>query len=269
MRASGGSVTNLGASSLLRSFGELVSKANFASSPPPRIVFVGSVVAATISGAVGFGGALLLLPLLTRIVGPELGVPLLTLAEVVGNATRAALGIRSVAWWSAPHFLCAAVPSAVLGSYCFVALPKTLVTRLIGAAILVFVLLRWRGLLTFRMTPLRLAASGFLVGFLSGLVGSAGPLAAAAFLSLDLSPLAYVATEAVTAVVMHAAKSLVYRRFVQLDANAWVLAALLSAGMILGSWIGRRTIERLSSERFRVVVGGLLVLMAAQMLILG
>jgi uncharacterized membrane protein YfcA len=174
------------------------------------VLFVGSVAAAAVSGAVGFGGALLLLPLLTRAVGPSFGVPLLTFAQLVGNVSRAAFGVRHIAWKPALLFLGLAVPASIAGSYCFVAWPKTLVVRAIGIAILVFVLLKWRGALSFRMSSFRLAAAGAIVGFLSGLVGSAGPLGAAAFLSLDLTPVSYIATEATTAVVMHASKLLVY-----------------------------------------------------------
>ena len=50
---------------------------------------------------------------------------------------------------------------------------------------------------------------GGIVGLLSGLVGSAGPLGAAIFLSLGLPPVAYVASEAVTAFVMHGVKIIV------------------------------------------------------------
>ncbi len=88
-------------------------------------------------------------------------------------------------------------------------------------------------------------------------------------MSLDLAPVTYIATEASTAVAMHATKAIIYRHFVAFDAHAWRLAALLSLGMVMGSWIGKRTVERLSVERFRTVVGILLALMGAQMVVFG
>ena len=48
------------------------------------LLFIGAFVASAISGAAGFGGALLLLPLLTRTVGAELAVPLPTERKVDG-----------------------------------------------------------------------------------------------------------------------------------------------------------------------------------------
>ena len=55
---------------------------------------------------------------------------------------------------------------------------------------------------------------GELVGLLSGLVGSAGPLGAAIFLSLNLNPIAYIASEAVTATAMHVVKTMVYQKYI-------------------------------------------------------
>jgi uncharacterized membrane protein YfcA len=233
------------------------------------LLFVGAIAAAAISGSVGFGGALLLLPLLTRSVGPEVGVPLLTVAQLVGNFSRALFGLRVIAWRIAMTFLVAAVPTAVLGSLCFVALPKSVLTRAIGLVVLVLVTLKWRGLLQFEMNLSRLAAAGAVVGFLSGLVGSAGPLGAAAILALNLTPLAYIATEATTAVAMHACKLFVYGHFVPFDRTAWQLAALLSLAMIMGTWIGKKTVERLPVARFRTIVGALLVALAFQMIVFG
>jgi hypothetical protein len=79
--------------------------------------------------------------------------------------------------------------------------------------ILALVFFKSRGLLTFHMNDRRLACAGGVVGFLSGLVGSAGPLGAAAFLSLDLTLASYIATGATTAIAMHASKMFIYGHF--------------------------------------------------------
>lgn len=47
----------------------------------PVILFIAAFAAAAISGAAGFGGALLLLPLLVAMVGVTQAVPLLTIAQ--------------------------------------------------------------------------------------------------------------------------------------------------------------------------------------------
>lgn len=52
------------------------------------LLLTSAFVAAAISGSAGFGGALLLLPLLTHIVAVSGAVPLLTIAQLVGNISR-------------------------------------------------------------------------------------------------------------------------------------------------------------------------------------
>jgi Sulfite exporter TauE/SafE len=132
---------------------------------------VSAFLAAAISGAARFGGALLLLPLLTRVVGPTLAVPLLTLAQLVGNLSRVAFGFREIHWSPALLFLMSAAPCSVLGSLSFVAIPKPLIVRLIRGAILLFVALRYFQVLKLPPSTGLLIGGGGIVGFLSGLVG--------------------------------------------------------------------------------------------------
>jgi hypothetical protein len=231
-------------------------------------LLAGSFVAAVVSGSAGFGGALLLLPLLTHVVGVTSAVPLLTIAQLVGNLSRVAFGWRAIRWRPVLLFLAPALPAAALGAWWFTALPKGLMVRGLGVAILIFVALKLRGL-TFKPSPHLLLIGGAVVGLLSGLVGSAGLLGAAVFLSLNLPPLAYVASEATTAVAMHLVKWIVYESAISLDADFWPLAAGMSAAMIAGTWVGKRVIERLPAHRFQLFVAALLAVTAVQMIVTG
>lgn len=231
-------------------------------------LFAGAFVAAVISGSAGFGGALLLLPLLNHAVGVTLAVPLLTVAQLVGNLSRVVFGWREIRWRPVLLFLAPALPAAALGAWWFIALPRALTVRCLGAAILLLVVLKLSGL-KFKPSPGLLTGGGAVVGLLSGLVGSAGLLGAAIFLSLDLPPVAYVASEATTAVAMHLVKWAVYQRVVVLDGAFWSLAAGVSAAMIAGAWVGKRLIETLPAARFRLLVAGLLAVTAVQMLWMG
>lgn len=230
------------------------------------LLIAGSFLAALISGSVGFGGALLLLPLLTSTVGVTEAIPLLTVAQLMGNLSRAAFGFREIRWRPVLIFLVGAVPLSALGAVFFVAISPTLVSRFVGIAILVFVLLKTFGLLTFRPTNTVLLVGGGIVGLVSGLVGSAGPLGAAVFLSLNLPPVAYVASEAVTAVAMHTTKTFIYGSEMQFSASFWPLSLALGGAMILGSWAGKRLIERLSTNWFGRLVSILLVVSALQLI---
>ena len=233
------------------------------------VLFIGAFLAAAISGAAGFGGALLLLPLLVAYVGAEQAVPLLTVAQLIGNLSRAGFGFSKIQWKPVALFLVGAIPLAILGALSFLQLPKELVTRCIGLAIIVFVVLKITGVLKLKPGKLLLIIGGGVVGFLSGLVGSAGPIGAVIFLTLGLPPVAYVASEATTALVMHGVKLIIYQQFISLDQQFWFLAILLGIAMILGTWTAKRFIEKITPENFQKYISILLIAIGLYMLIHG
>jgi uncharacterized membrane protein YfcA len=98
------------------------------------LLIAGPFAAAAISGSIGFGGALLLLPLLNQVVGVTEAVPLLTIVQIIGNGARAVMGWRHIRWRSVLLFLAAAIPFSMLGALSFASLPTGLVTRLVGGA---------------------------------------------------------------------------------------------------------------------------------------
>ncbi len=100
----------------------------------------------------------------------------------------------------------------------------------------------------------------------------AGPLGAAVFLSLQLPARAYVASEAVTAVLMHLAKSITYGRYAALTldelfqglAQGGVLVLVLV--LVLGSRTGRALLRRMPERGFAKLVETLLVVSAVSLL---
>lgn len=128
------------------------------------LLFVASFAAAAVSGAAGFGEALLLLPLLVATVGVTQAVPLLTIAQLIGNLSRAGFGFTQIHWKPVGLFLLGAIPPAILGALSFVQLPKELITRAIGTAILVSVGLKHFGLLKIKSGSAALIGGGGVEG---------------------------------------------------------------------------------------------------------
>lgn len=233
------------------------------------LLFVGGFLAAAVSGFAGFGGALLLLPVLVYALGTDLAVPVLTMAQLIGNLSRAGFGFREIKWRPVALFCVGAVPLTVLGAALFVTVPSELITRLVGLAIIAFVILRFFNLIKLKGATATMVSGGGVTGFISGLVGSAGPLGAAVFLSLNLSPTSYVASEAVTAVVMHLTKVMVYQSSLDLGVYALLMGLFMGLAMVLGTWVGRRIIAILPKGKFVNLVGVLLIVVGAQMALFG
>lgn len=231
------------------------------------LLFIASWLAATVSGAAGFGGALILLPFLANTVGAKAAVPLLTIAQLLGNLSRVWFGRKEINWQPVGYFVLGAIPFSIVGARVFVDLPKDIIMMGIGLLLIAIVVMKRLKIVKFEINPKWFVPAGALVGFLSAVVGSAGPLGAAFFLGLNLPPVSYVASEAVTAVSMHVTKTVVYQKYTFIGQRELLQGFFLGAAMILGSWSGKKVIEKLPREKFMVFVEVLLVLSAVQLIL--
>lgn len=232
------------------------------------ILILASFVAAFISGSAGFGGALLLLPIVTACVGVELAVPVLTLAQLIGNLSRMAFGFKEIEWKSVGWFCLTAIPLSALGAFSFTTLPAELAARVIGVALIAFVIftLKKKG---FKAGKKTLLLGGGITGLLSGIAGSAGPIGAAVFLSLGLPPVAYIASEATTATAMHIMKTVIYNSVAEVSLQAIVLGLIMGATMIAGTYCANRFIKKIEKKRFQKYVAVLLLAIGVYMLVFG
>lgn len=63
----------------------------------PLLVAV-ALLASVLSAVAGFGGAIILLPVLTLAFGVRDAVPILTVAQLIGNASRVWFNRRDISW---------------------------------------------------------------------------------------------------------------------------------------------------------------------------
>ena len=225
-----------------------------------------ALVAATLAAVTGFGGAAVLLPVLVLAFGVRDAVPILTVAQLVGNGSRVwfnrdQLDLHVVGW-----FAVGGVPLAFLGGLIFARAPLAALTRLLGLFLLLLV--AWRRL---RVRPSRpplrsFALLGAAGSFLSALLGSVGPLMAPFFLAYGLVKGAYIGTEALATVVMHVTKLIAYRQAAVLSTSALEAGLVIAPSMILGSYAGKRIVDRISERAFVVLIE--LTMVAAGLLFL-
>jgi uncharacterized membrane protein YfcA len=229
------------------------------------LIFV-SWVASTISGVAGFGGSLLIVPVFSHIIGIKKAIPILTIAWMMGNVSRALFGYREIAWRPVAYFSAGAVPAAVIGSRLFVELPTAVILRGVGVFLLIVVVIRHTKI-NRTIPSIWLMPVGALVGFLSAVIGSAGPIGATAFLSLNLAPTAYVASEAVTAALMHLTKTAIYGQYNLLGRDDVFTGIIIGLAMVAGSWTARKFLKQLSAAWFSRLVEVLLVVAALSLMV--
>src|ERR1041384_6370380 len=101
-----------------------------------------ALVASTLAAVTGFGGAAVLLPVLVAAFGMRQAVPILTVAQLIGNGSRVWFNRKELDWRVVGWFALGAVPFALLGGYLFASAPLSALTRLLGAFLLLMVV--WR-----------------------------------------------------------------------------------------------------------------------------
>ncbi|MCW0485043.1 sulfite exporter TauE/SafE family protein [Gaoshiqia sediminis] len=230
------------------------------------ILFIISYIAASISGAAGFGGALILLPFVVNIVGVKAAVPILTIASIFGNTSRVWFGRFELKWKPIIYFLLTAIPLTILGSYLFTDINSKIVKICIGIVLILLVGYRRLKIKKIVLGEKGMLVGGGLTGFLSGLIGSAGPIGAAFFLGLNLTATAYVASEAFAALAMHLTKTVVYSKYSLIGIEELYYGLFIGAAMVLGSWTGRKIIEKISRDKFIILVEILLIITGIQMI---
>ncbi len=233
------------------------------------VVALTALVASTLAAVAGFGGAAVLLPILVWAFGVREAIPLLTLAQLIGNGARVwfnrgQLVLPVVGW-----FALGAVPLAMLGGVVFATAPAPFLRRLLGLFLLLTVALRhvrlgqrvWLGLRGF-------VGVGAVFGFLSAVLGSVGPLMAPFFLSYGLVKGAYIGTEALATVLMHVVKLGVYGGYALLGAGSVGTGLAIGAVMILGSYLGKRLLDHVPERVFPLLVELVLVTSGLQFVLI-
>jgi uncharacterized membrane protein YfcA len=218
------------------------------------LLAVVAFVASTLAAVTGFGGAAVLLPVLVIVFGVRDAVPILTVAQLIGNGSRVwfnrrELDLRVVGWFAA-----GGVPLALAGGLLFARAPLAALTRLLGAVLILMVI--WRRT---RSRPPRppvrsFAAIGAASSFLSALIGSVGPLMAPFFLAYGLVKGAYIGTEALATVVMHVTKLVAYGAASVLTTASVVAGIGLGPIMVAGSATGKRIVDRLPERVFVMII---------------
>ena len=233
------------------------------------LLALAALLASTLAAVAGFGGAAVLLPAIVAVFGIREAIPILTVAQLIGNASRVWFNRRELDWRVVGWFALGAVPLGLLGGYLFAKAPLVALTRLLGAFLLLVVL--WRHI---RPKPKSFPVESFAgigagASFLSALLGSVGPIMAPFFLAYGLVNGAYIGTEALSTVVMHIVKLVAYRQTAVLTLSGALIGLGLGPVMILGSFLGKRILDRLPEKVFVAIIEGVLIVAGLLFLVRG
>lgn len=232
-------------------------------------LFVLSVglVAGTLSGIVGTGSSIMLMPVLVYEYGPKEAVPIMAVAAVMANFSRILAWWREVDWRACAAYSVTGIPAAALGARTLLELPSHTVDIAIGSFLIVMVPVRhWLARHQLKANLWHLAIGGAIIGFLTGIVVSTGPLSVPLFLFYGLSKGAFLATEAASSLGLYFSKSVTFQRFGALTPDIFVKGLIAGASLMSGAFIAKRYVLKLKPDVFRLVMDGIMIAAGLSML---
>jgi uncharacterized membrane protein YfcA len=225
------------------------------------------LVAGTISGIVGTGSSIMLIPVLVYEFGPKEAVPIMAVAAVMANLSRIMAWWRDVDWRACAAYSVTGVPAAALGARTLLVLPSRAVDIAIGLFLMAMVPARhWLAKRDVKITLWHLALGGAVIGYLTGIVVSTGPLSVPLFLFYGLTKGAFLATEAASSLGLYLSKSVTFERFGALDAAVFLKGLIAGSSLMFGAFIAKRFVLKLDPNVFRLVMDGIMLLAGLSML---
>jgi uncharacterized membrane protein YfcA len=226
------------------------------------------LVAGTISGIVGTGSSIMLMPVLVYQYGPKQAVPIMAIAAIMSNFSRILAWWRDVDWRACGVYSVTGIPAAALGARTLLTLPSHAVDISIGLFLIAMVPARhWLARHEYKLSLWHVALGGAVIGYLTGIVVSTGPLSVPLFLFYGLSKGAFLATEAASSLGLYVSKSVTFQRFGALTPDVAIQGLIAGSSLMAGAFIAKPLLVKLNADVFRLVMDGIMLMAGASMLV--
>lgn len=223
-------------------------------------VLLTGFAAGCLSGVIGTGSSIMLLPVLVHTFGPKQAVPIMAVAAVMANLSRVLAWWRVVDWKAVAAYGLTGVPAAALGARTLLVLPAHTIEIALGVFFLAMIPVRHLlARLQWQARLWHLAVAGAVIGFLTGMVLSTGPLSVPVFLAYGLLQGAFLATEAASSLLIYVSKALTFREFGALPVEVLLQGLLVGAALMAGTFAGKAMVLRMSAATHGHVLDVLLL----------
>jgi uncharacterized protein len=221
-----------------------------------------------LSTLAGGGTPLLLVPAIAFFLGSPAVPPVLTIGMLLGHPQRVFLYWEEIDWLLMWWYLPGAFIGAILGAFAFTQiqlnwLPVFLAIFLIISAIASSYNEKFK---SFSVRAWYFLPAGFIFAFLSGLIGSAGPILNPLYLNYGLSKEQILATKSAHLLAIHIVKTITYLICGVLTLNYFGFGLLLGLAALPGNWLGQLVLQKLTQQQFNriavafIAFSGILIL---------
>ena len=231
------------------------------------LVLIVGFVAGTVSGIVGTGATIILLPILVLAFGPREAVPIMAVVALMSNFAKITSWWKEIDWRAVGGYALGGVPAAALGARTLLILSERVIDVALGLFFLAMVPgRRWIATRNISLGFAGLAIAGAVIGFLTGVVVSTGPLSVPAFTAYGLVKGAFIASEAAGSLALYISKAITFRQFGALPLDIVTKGLISGSAVMAGTYTARLIVERLSVVTFQRLLDGIMVLSGAALL---
>lgn len=217
------------------------------------LLFVLGLAAWFFSTVAAGGAATLLIPIITFLLGVQMVAPIISVAALIANPSRAYLFRHHVDWQVIRYMLSGSIIGAVIGAWFLTRMNAQIIQIVLGLFLISYVLQDKfsKTKLSIKMKLVWFFPLGFSVSFLSGLIGATGPVHNPFMLSYGLEKERLVGTKAVNSIVMQLTKLISYGAFGALSLQIVGYGLILGAGAVLGVFLAGKHLENIDVIQFR------------------
>ena len=242
---------------------------------------VASFFAWIVSTLAGGGSPFILIPLVNLLMGAAAVPPVITIGMFFGNAHRVFLFWREIDWMLTAWYAPGAIAGAILGAYTFTQIHLDWLQLVIGVFLIVSAFLfeiekkpekldqkldqkldekLAEALIPeevkpkFQLKAWYIMPAGFLKAYVSGLVGTTGPVLNPFYLRYGLVKEKMIATKAAHMTIIHLVKIITYGAFAAMSKEQIVAGLAIGLAAIPANLVGKYILSRMSSDQFREIV---------------
>lgn len=229
-----------------------------------------AIFSGVISAVVGTGSSILLIPALTYVFGAKEAVPIMALASVMGNLSRIYLWRHSICFKPLFYYLLSGIPAVILGANTLWNMPEKGLNIGMGLFFILMIpvihLLRKHQI---KMKTYQVAIAGAVIGYLTGVVFSTGPLTIPIFSAYGLTLGPLLATEAAASFIIYLTKALTFSQLGAINSVILISGALVGGGLIVGNYFGKKLVLKLTPKLFQWLLDTMLIFAGSSLLING
>jgi uncharacterized membrane protein YfcA len=223
-------------------------------------VLIVGLAAGALSGIIGTGSSIMLLPVLVFQFGPKQAVPIMAIAALMANVAKVMAWWREVDWCAFAAYSIPGALAAALGARTLLVLPSRVVDVALGAFFLAMIpARRYLRSRHFHIHLWQLALAGAMIGFVTGLVLSTGPLSVPAFTSYGLTKGAFLSTEAMSSLALTIGKVVIFRQLGALPLSSILQGLIIGSSVMAGAFAGKLVVQRMSIHTFQYLLDALLL----------